>query len=84
MSDTVVVAAVRTPIGKLGGNLSTLAATTLGGEAIRVAVERSRIAADRIEHAIMGQVIQAGAGQADFGSRHARAEQRRPVGRQRD
>ncbi len=64
MSDTVVVSAVRTPIGKLGGNLSTLSATTLGGEAIRVAVERSRIAVDRIEHAIMGQVIQAGAGQA--------------------
>lgn len=64
MSDTVVVAAVRTPVGKLGGNLSTLAATTLGGEAIRAAVERSGVAPDRIEHAIFGQVIQAGAGQA--------------------
>ena len=64
MSDTVVVAAVRTPVGKLGGSLSTLSATTLGGEAIRAAVERSRLSPDRIDHAIMGQVIQAGAGQA--------------------
>jgi acetyl-CoA C-acetyltransferase len=64
VSDTVVVAAVRTPVGKLGGSLSTLAATTLGGEAIRAAVERSGLPADRIDHAIMGQVIQAGAGQA--------------------
>ena len=64
MPETVVVAAVRTPVGKLGGSLSPLAATTLGGEAIRVAVERSRIAPHQIDHAIMGQVIQAGAGQA--------------------
>jgi acetyl-CoA C-acetyltransferase len=64
VSDTVVVAAVRTPVGKLGGSLSSLAATALGGEAIRVAIERSGIAPEAIEHAIMGQVIQAGAGQA--------------------
>ncbi|MBC5825911.1 MAG: thiolase family protein [Candidatus Eremiobacteraeota bacterium] len=64
MSDTVVLAAVRTPIGKLGGALAGLAATTLGAEAIRAAVERSGIAPEDIEHAIMGQVLQAGAGQA--------------------
>ena len=64
MSDTVVVAAVRTPVGKLGGTLSPLSATTLGGEAIRAAVERSGLAPHQIDHAIMGQVIQAGAGQA--------------------
>lgn len=64
MPDTVVVAAVRTPVGKLGGSLSSLAATTLGGEAIRVAVERSGVAPSQIDHAIVGQVIQAGAGQA--------------------
>jgi acetyl-CoA C-acetyltransferase len=64
VSDTVVVAAVRTPVGKLGGNLSSLAATTLGGEAVRAAVERSGVAPEQIDHAILGQVIQAGAGQA--------------------
>lgn len=64
MSDTVVVAAVRTPVGRLGGTLSTLAATTLGGEAVRAAVERSGVAPEQIDHAILGQVIQAGAGQA--------------------
>ncbi|HEU5479593.1 MAG TPA: hypothetical protein VFU90_07145, partial [Candidatus Tumulicola sp.] len=64
MPDTVVVAAVRTPVGKLGGSLSSLAATTLGGEAIRVAVERSGVAPSQIDHSIVGQVIQAGAGQA--------------------
>ncbi len=64
MSDTVVAAAVRTPVGKLGGLLSSLGATTLGAEAVRVAVGRSTIAAHLIDHAIMGHVIQAGAGQA--------------------
>lgn len=64
MPETVVVAAVRTPVGKLGGSLSSLAATTLGGEAVRVAVERSGVAPSQIDHAIIGHVIQAGAGQA--------------------
>jgi len=64
VSDTVVVAAVRTPVGKLGGALSSLAATTLGGEAIRAAIERSGFEPEQIEHVIVGQVIQAGAGQA--------------------
>jgi len=62
--DTVVVAAVRTPVGKLGGVLSSLGATTLGGEAIRAAVERSGLPPSQIDHAVMGHVIQAGAGQA--------------------
>lgn len=64
MPETVIVSAVRTPVGKLGGVLVSLAATTLGGEAIRAAIERSGIAPEEIEHAIMGQVVQAGAGQA--------------------
>ena len=64
MSDTVVAAAVRTPVGKLGGSLASLSATTLGAEAVRVAVERCALAPHQIDHAIMGQVIQAGAGQA--------------------
>ncbi|MDQ2817336.1 MAG: acetyl-CoA C-acyltransferase [Candidatus Eremiobacteraeota bacterium] len=64
MPHTVVLSAVRTPVGKLGGVLAPLAATTLGAEAIRAAVGRSGIAPEDIEQAIMGQVLQAGAGQA--------------------
>ncbi len=64
MPDTVVLSAVRTPVGKLGGALSPVAATALGGEAIRAAVECSRIGPEQVEHAVMGQVLQAGAGQA--------------------
>ncbi len=64
MNDTVVLSAVRTPIGKLGGGLSTLSATTLGGEAVRVAVEKSGVSPEALDHAIMGEVIQAGSGQA--------------------
>ena len=64
MSDVFIVSAARTPIGKFGGGLSTVPATELGATAIRAAVERSGIAPDRIDEAIMGQVIQGGAGQA--------------------
>ncbi|MBV9102812.1 MAG: acetyl-CoA C-acyltransferase [Candidatus Eremiobacteraeota bacterium] len=63
-SKTVVLASARTPFGRLGGALSALAATTLGGEAIRAAVERSAIDPAEVEHVIMGQVLQGGAGQA--------------------
>jgi acetyl-CoA C-acetyltransferase len=64
MSDVYILSAARTPIGKFGGGLSTVPATDLGATAIRAAVERSGIAPERIDEAIMGQVIQAGAGQA--------------------
>ncbi|HET6746427.1 MAG TPA: acetyl-CoA C-acetyltransferase [Candidatus Limnocylindria bacterium] len=64
MSDVYILSAARTPIGKFGGGLSTVPATELGATAIRAAVERSGIAPERIDEAIMGQVIQAGAGQA--------------------
>jgi acetyl-CoA C-acetyltransferase len=64
MSDVYLVSAARTPIGKFGGGLSTVPATELGATAIRAAVERSGIAPERIDEVIMGQVIQAGAGQA--------------------
>jgi acetyl-CoA C-acetyltransferase len=63
-SKTVVLSTARTPFGKLGGALVSLSATTLGGEAIRAAVERSGIDPAEIEHAIMGNVVQAGNGQA--------------------
>ena len=59
-----LVSAARTPIGKFGGSLADVPATTLGGIAIRAAVERAKLPADAVEEVIMGQVIQAGAGQA--------------------
>jgi acetyl-CoA C-acetyltransferase len=64
MSDVFILSAARTPIGKFGGGLSTVPATELGATAIRAAVQRSGIPPERVDEAIMGQVIQAGAGQA--------------------
>jgi acetyl-CoA C-acetyltransferase len=61
---TVVLATARTPFGRLGGALASLSATTLGGDAIRNAVARAGIDPADIEHVIMGQVLQAGVGQA--------------------
>src|SRR5271155_2129930 len=61
---TVVLSTARTPFGRLGGALVALSATTLGGEAIRAAVERSGLDPADVEHAIMGNVIQGGVGQA--------------------
>jgi acetyl-CoA C-acetyltransferase len=61
-----LVSAARTPIGKFGGALSTVPAVELGGVAIRAAVERAGLDPDtaRIDEVLMGQVLQAGAGQA--------------------
>ena len=64
MSRTVVLSTARTPFGRLGGALASLSATTLGGDAIRNAVLRAGIDPAEIEHVIMGQVLQGGAGQA--------------------
>jgi acetyl-CoA C-acetyltransferase len=61
---TIVLATARTPFGRLGGALASLAATSLGGDAIRNAIARAGIDPSDVEHVIMGQVIQAGAGQA--------------------
>jgi len=63
-SGTVVLSTARTPFGRLGGALASLAATTLGADAIRNAIARAGIDPADVEHVIMGQVIQAGAGQA--------------------
>jgi acetyl-CoA C-acetyltransferase len=63
MPKTVVLSAARTPIGKLGGALSSLDATELGGTAIRAALERAEVAPDQVQHVVMGQVLQAGQGQ---------------------
>ena len=60
----VIVSAVRTPIGKFLGGLSSLSAPELGGIAIREAVLRSKVDPMHIEEVIMGQVLQGGSGQA--------------------
>jgi acetyl-CoA C-acetyltransferase len=63
MPKTVILSAARTPIGKLGGGLSSLDATDLGGVAIQAALERADVAPEDVQHVVMGQVIQAGQGQ---------------------
>jgi acetyl-CoA C-acetyltransferase len=63
MPKTVILSAARTPIGKLGGGLSSLDATELGGMAIRAALERAEVAPEQVQHVVMGQVLQAGQGQ---------------------
>jgi acetyl-CoA C-acetyltransferase len=63
MPKTVILSAARTPIGKLGGSLSSVDATFLGGVAIRAALERAAVEPDRVDHVVMGQVLQAGQGQ---------------------
>jgi acetyl-CoA C-acetyltransferase len=63
MPKTVILSAARTPIGKLGGGLASLPATELGATAIKGALERAEIAPTDVQHVVMGQVIQAGAGQ---------------------
>jgi acetyl-CoA C-acetyltransferase len=63
MPSTVILSAARTPIGKLGGGLASVDATELGGTAIKAALERAEVAADQVQHVIMGQVLQAGQGQ---------------------
>jgi acetyl-CoA C-acetyltransferase len=61
---SVIISAVRTPFGKLGGGLRSYEATQLGGIAIGAALERSGVPADEVEYVLMGQVLQGGAGQA--------------------
>src|SRR5919112_467935 len=63
MPKTVILGTARTPFGKLGGALSTLDATDLGGHAIAAALERAELAPEQVQHVVMGQVLQAGAGQ---------------------
>jgi acetyl-CoA C-acetyltransferase len=63
MPKTVILSAARTPIGKMGGSLSTLDATELGGTAMKAALERAEVAPEEVQHVVMGQVLQAGQGQ---------------------
>ncbi|HUZ15821.1 MAG TPA: acetyl-CoA C-acetyltransferase [Gaiellaceae bacterium] len=64
MSRSVIVSAVRTPFGKLSGGLAGYPATELGAIAIRAALERIGLEGSEVDYVIMGQVLQAGAGQA--------------------
>lgn len=60
---SVIIAGARTPMGRLQGSLAGLSGAQLGGIAIAGALERSGIAPDLVDYVVMGQVIQAGAGQ---------------------
>ena len=62
-SPAVVLATARTPFGKVGGGLASLEATTLGAAVVSTALERSGVEPGDVEHVVMGQVLQAGAGQ---------------------
>jgi len=64
MSRSVIVSAVRTPFGRLGGGLKGHAATELGAIAIRAALGRIELRGEEVDYVIMGQVLQAAAGQA--------------------
>ncbi|WP_030201870.1 acetyl-CoA C-acetyltransferase [Streptomyces sp. NRRL S-87] len=60
---SVIVAGARTPMGRLLGSLKTFSGADLGGVAIKAALERAGISGDQVQYVIMGQVLQAGAGQ---------------------
>ncbi|HEY7574376.1 MAG TPA: beta-ketoacyl synthase N-terminal-like domain-containing protein, partial [Thermoanaerobaculia bacterium] len=64
MKNIVILSAARTPIGSFLGKLSSLPATALGSAAIRGALERASVAPSEVEQVIMGNVLQAGEGQA--------------------
>ncbi len=63
MREAVIVGGARTAIGRLLGSLSDFSGTDLGGIAIKAALERAGVAGDQVDYVIMGQVLQAGAGQ---------------------
>jgi len=63
MSEIVIVAATRTPIGKFGGALARHSAADLGAIVIREVLQRAKIAPEGVDEVIMGQVLAAGVGQ---------------------
>jgi acetyl-CoA C-acetyltransferase len=63
MREAVIVGGARTPIGRLLGSLSGFTGAQLGGLAIKAALARAGVPADRVDYVIMGQVLQAGEGQ---------------------
>ncbi len=64
LKDVFIVAAVRTPIGSFMGGLSTISATQLGSIAIKAAVEKAGLEVALVDEVFMGNVLQAGVGQA--------------------
>src|SRR5215210_7588405 len=72
MPRTVILGTARTPVGKLGGSLSSLRPPELGGIVIKAALERADVAPEQVQHVVMGQVLQAGTGQIP--SRQAQIE----------
>ena len=63
MGEAVIAGGARTPIGRLLGSLSEFSGANLGGIAIKAALERAGVSGDQVDYVIMGQVLQAGAGQ---------------------
>ncbi len=63
MADPVIVSGARTPVGRLLGSLRDFSAMDLGAVAIRAALDRAGLPGDQVDYVIMGQVLQAGAGQ---------------------
>ena len=63
MRDAVIAGGARTAVGRLLGSLSEFSAADLGGIVIRAALERAGVRGERVDYVIMGQVLQAGAGQ---------------------
>jgi acetyl-CoA C-acetyltransferase len=74
--DVVIVSAVRTPIGSIGGALSSLTAPKLGAAVVKAAVARAGVKPEDVGEAIFGNVVSAGAGQSPtrqavlFGGEH--------------
>ena len=64
MKEVVIISAVRTPIGSFGGSFSSISATLLGGVAIKGALEKINLSADKVDEVYMGNVLQANLGQA--------------------
>src|SRR5690348_17050046 len=63
MAGSVIVNGARTPMGRLLGSLKDFSGADLGGVAIKAALERSGVTPEQVQYVIMGQVLQAGAGQ---------------------
>src|SRR5205085_8094849 len=63
MTETVIIRAVRTPIGKFQGALKSMTATQLGSIVVKAAVERAGLKPDQVDEVIMGNVVSAGLGQ---------------------
>jgi acetyl-CoA C-acetyltransferase len=63
MAGSVIVSGARTPMGRLQGSLKDFSGADLGGFAIKAALERAGVSPDQVQYVIMGQVLQAGAGQ---------------------